>query len=294
MTDKEITSQTDAKRHNKRIKRIYKHELARRRERIKAYELRQKQRREREEARLLHEKISKEQREKKANVRKAKEKATIKKTSIRKDKDNKKMLKRPKRYQLVFDLISEIKPNSILEIGTWSGKSGEAICKKALEYNDDVTYYGFDLFEDADEETDANELNVKQHYTLREVTTVFHNIKRENSKFTYQLYKGNTKQTLSPIMVDVVLIDGGHSVETIESDYNNVKHSRVIVFDDYYMSDSDGNLPDLTKFGCNTLVDSLIIKGKNIKLIEPPKDDDNKITDKSGGIVWYAVLRNDK
>jgi hypothetical protein len=72
----------------------------------------------------------------------------------------------------------------------------------------------------------------------------------KHPQFSYTLIKGNTRDTLhgEKIAADFVFIDGGHSVETIRGDYNAVKGSKVVVFDDYYTG------INTEKFGCNSIV----------------------------------------
>jgi hypothetical protein len=52
---------------------------------------------------------------------------------------------------------------------------------------------------------------------------------------SYNLIKGWTHDTLiGPLTFDMVYIDGGHSYSTVKWDYEQVKDSRVIIFDDTY------------------------------------------------------------
>lgn len=62
------------------------------------------------------------------------------------------------------------------------------------------------------------------------------------------LYKGNTKEILPKVVkelpkMDFVFIDGGHSLDTIKSDWNNVQklmhNSTIVIFDDYYHNRED-------------------------------------------------------
>ena len=151
------------------------------------------------------------------------------------------------RYRYLLELVREKQPQAILEIGTWNGR-------RALEMlmaSPDSKYYGFDLFEDADAITDAEEKNVKPHYTLR-------GVKAYLDGFDVVLHKGNTRETLAKFRepVDFVWLDGGHSIETIRSDWENVQRvlvpGAVVLFDDYYT----GGI-DTTKYGCNEIVKSL-------------------------------------
>lgn len=78
-------------------------------------------------------------------------------------------------------------------------------------------------------------------------------------EFDVTLVKGNTRETLATFNepVDFVWLDGGHSVETVRSDWENVKRclmpEAVVLLDDYYT----GPQIDTTKFGCNELVKCL-------------------------------------
>lgn len=166
----------------------------------------------------------------------------------------------PKRYDLILPLIARTKPQTIVEVGTWSGDRAMQFAIEALKHQEKVHYIGYDLFEDATPETDAEELNVKKHFSVDQVNERLRRFRakhRAQHRFTWELIKGNTRQTLKPQSVDFAYIDGGHSVETIQSDYNALQGSKVIVFDDYYLPDDEGNLPDVERFGANKIVDQL-------------------------------------
>lgn len=164
------------------------------------------------------------------------------------------------RYAQLIPIIRAVKPKTIVEVGTWNGLRAIMMAQEALKYNSEVFYYGFDLFEDATEETDARELNVKKHFTKAEVTKALKQFQRDNPGFGFKLYKGDTRKTLRDWIdadVDFAFIDGGHSVETIQSDYEELKGSKCIVFDDYYVADEDGKCQDTERFGCNKLLSTL-------------------------------------
>jgi len=72
------------------------------------------------------------------------------------------------------------------------------------------------------------------------------------------LIEGMTSETLwlNPQKADYVWLDGDHRVEAIQKDFEALKKSRVIVFDDFYVNgEHDGFTVD--KFGCNKIVDNL-------------------------------------
>jgi predicted O-methyltransferase YrrM len=153
----------------------------------------------------------------------------------------------PQRYQQLLDAVWDRKPESILEIGTWNGQRAFEM----LSLVPNAEYYGFDLFEEATADTDAEEMNVKQHYSLEDV-------KRKLNGFNVYLFQGNTRDTLKDFSmpVDLIWMDGGHSIETIESDWRNIQRcihkDTIVLLDDYYTG-----AIDTTKFGCNQLVETL-------------------------------------
>lgn len=157
------------------------------------------------------------------------------------------------RYDQLYNLIHAFKPRTIVEIGTWNG--GNAANMLHASGRKDMLYVGYDLFEDATSESDSAELNVKPHNDIDKVKSY---IEASVPNASITLVKGNTRETVPKgTIADFVFIDGGHSVETIASDYDAVKHSKVIVFDDYYEPDAEGRCPDLSKYGCNQLVKGL-------------------------------------
>lgn len=160
------------------------------------------------------------------------------------------------RYDQILKLIDVFKPQRLVEIGTWNGENAIRMLKQALKYHNTVEYYGYDLFEEATDQTDAEEFNVKPHNHEHKVRQKI----LDSCPNTFvSLVKGNTRETLrtNPPNGDFCYIDGGHSLETIASDYHYCKHVPVIVFDDYYVEDTAYNCPDVETVGCNKLVSSL-------------------------------------
>lgn len=185
------------------------------------------------------------------------------------------------RYDYLLKLIAEHKPETILEIGTWNGNRALILAEEALKYRKKVHYIGYDLFQNANEQTDKEEFNVKKHFTVKEVSQKLNTFKIKYNGFTFELHAGNTRDTLKPTKVDFVWLDGGHSVETIRSDYENVKESKLIAFDDYYLPDDTGYSIDIKNFGANVICDEL-----NCKIIEST----DKV--KNGGYVTIAYIVN--
>ena len=150
------------------------------------------------------------------------------------------------RYKTLLEVVRDLKPKHVVEIGTWNGK-------RATEFMavSDCYYTGFDLFEDATAEDDEKEFNVKAHFEMIEVAKSI-----EIAGFDkFCLIRGNTNETLEKAEVepfDFAFIDGGHSIETIENDFAwvraNIEPGGVIVLDDYYT-------PAIEGMGCNFLED---------------------------------------
>src|SRR5689334_9649309 len=134
-----------------------------------------------------------------------------------------------RRYEYIHAAVKEEQPKVIVEIGTWNGVRAQHL----LNLSPGSKYYGFDLFEDATPETDKEEFNVKKHCTMSDVY-------ERLTGFDVTLIKGNTRETLKNFNepVDFVWLDGGHSVETIRSDWENIKRcltpTATVFFDDYF------------------------------------------------------------
>jgi hypothetical protein len=161
------------------------------------------------------------------------------------------------RHDDLIDLIDFYMPRTLIEIGTYDGINAGRMLKAARKHHPNPSYIGYDLFEDATPEINDKEFNLKgtksEEKARRSINKICPGI-------DFKLIKGDTKQTLKHAVADFVFIDGGHSIETIAHDYNALKDSEVIVLDDYYEPDKQGLCPDIIKFGCNILVDSLICK----------------------------------
>lgn len=171
------------------------------------------------------------------------------------------------RYDQLHQAVAFKKPRAILEIGTWNGQRALQMLHRCPT----ARYFGFDLFEDATAETDKVEFNVKPHNAMESVRMLL-------SGFDVTLFKGNTRETLATFIepVDFVWIDGGHSVETIRSDWENA--SRVLApdawvfFDDYYTG------IDTAQIGCNSIVEGL-------------KHEVLPVADRVSGGGWVQMVR---
>lgn len=141
------------------------------------------------------------------------------------------------RFQQIYNYIEDTKPGVLLEVGTWNGVSARKMLKLGAK-----KYIGFDIWEDGSDELDKIENNVKKRVTKESVEEVL-------KGFDVELIQGNTRLTFTQWakdkkpFVDVVIIDGGHSVATIKSDFLNAikvaKTDGVIFIDDYYFGCPD-------------------------------------------------------
>jgi hypothetical protein len=168
----------------------------------------------------------------------------------------------PLRYFQLITLVEFYKPKTIIEVGTWNGKHGTDMCRVALRsHSENVFYTGFDLYESGSDELDDLEFNAKPRVTLEEVSESFDEVSAEfPNRFSYELIKGDTNDTLKETSADFVFLDGGHSIKTVRNDYEKTANSKVIVFDDYFMVDKNNKIPPLKHQGTNIVLDSL--KGK--------------------------------
>lgn len=156
-----------------------------------------------------------------------------------------------------YELFDNYYISSVGEIGTHSGKTASQILNYLLPKNTSITYTGYDLFEEANELTNKDEVNGKGVGSYQRAVSKLNKLKKKYPDFEYILVKGNTKETLTPTKFDFVYIDGGHSYETVKHDYTMVKDSKIIVFDDYHIE------------GVKKFVDELLTENTDhLKIIE--------------------------
>ncbi len=176
----------------------------------------------------------------------------------------------PRRYANLLRIIYENKCRRIMEIGTYNGiHASEMLAVSKIFYPaQTIEYYGFDLFDQLSEEKLKHEFS-KRPPTLHEVQ------KRLNkTRANIHLYKGDTRYTLAETknnqeQMDFIFIDGGHSIETINSDWNHVKElmgeKTIIIFDDYYTNAKS----EVLGVGCQTIIDSLDTDIYDVQILEP-------------------------
>jgi hypothetical protein len=138
-------------------------------------------------------------------------------------------------YHQIFD---RCKPKTICEIGTHDGKSAVQFIDYCLKYNPKLSYTGYDIFDDVENDImfHEQEVNGKGAGKYKKAKSNLEHRQRKNKRFQFKLVRGFTTDTLNESKYDFVYIDGGHSYETVKHDYSKLKDSSVIVFDDYQIS----------------------------------------------------------
>jgi predicted O-methyltransferase YrrM len=158
------------------------------------------------------------------------------------------------RYAQLLDIISEIRPKQICEIGTWNGANAARMIQEAARYRpiERIEYTGFDLFEDMTGE------HLRREGSKAAVHSNIISTRLLATGARIKLIRGDTVDTMpmNYIEADLYFIDGGHSEDTINSDWKNIgfaayKNHAVVIFDDYYHSGKPDGI------GCNELIDGL-------------------------------------
>lgn len=173
----------------------------------------------------------------------------------------------------IIDQIAEAGGSHLrlMEIGTYDGGRAQEMLWRWASHTKparSAEYFGFDLFEQMDQATNTAELS-KAKLPPSEAT-VFKRLSGINGSVIW-LFKGNTRETLKEAAktfkpMTMIFVDGGHSLETIDSDWGNVKklmnEDTVVIFDDYYENRQD--------YGCRNLITRLQSDDAyEVKLLEP-------------------------
>ena len=146
------------------------------------------------------------------------------------------------RYNYLHEIVKIVNPSSIIEIGIAMGKNAEAM----LKMNPKVKYTGYDVFDTVDSEFQKAAGNTKK---VSGKTAMQNKLNRIASDVT--LHEGKTEDTLweKGDKADLVWLDGDHRLASIIKDYEAVKDSGVIVFDDYYVTEKHAGF-DRSEYGC--------------------------------------------
>lgn len=182
-------------------------------------------------------------------------------------------LSTPRRYRNLFRLVHQRRSRTLLEVGTYNGEHAQQLIETAgLHWpRPEIQYYGFDLFEEL---TDAD---LQREFSKRPPDQRAVQSKLDATGAQIRLAKGYSRDTLPrllrestrPRAFDFVLVDGGHSHETIRSDWQAVRSlmgpESVVVFDDYY----DNVEVEVRELGCRALIDGLDKREFDVHLLAP-------------------------
>ena len=171
-----------------------------------------------------------------------------------------------KRYDQMFALIDQIKPQVVIEVGVHRGVRSAKLCSRALRHQSRVSYHGYDVFDTVPEIYQEEALNGKGPPSKEDAEARLHGCGRGlNFSFTV----GDTRKTLHGrhIVGDFAFIDGDHRIDAIEGDYKALSGSRCVVFDDYYRPGPNGYTPDLALYGANAVVDRLAERGRHVEIL---------------------------
>ncbi len=170
------------------------------------------------------------------------------------------------RYDELVKEVGIYKPKTIMEIGSFRCARAERMIGEAIKFADnsnDIFYYGFDLFEGLTPDLKLSEFCGKAKSPDESLCEH----KLISLGCQYQLIKGNTRETLKTFVparkIDFVFIDGGHSIPTITSDWNNVvrvcEKGCIVYFDDYY--------PNNMEVGAFFLEPRLVLEGYQVSFL---------------------------
>lgn len=176
----------------------------------------------------------------------------------------------PRRYSNLYKTIFEHRCRRMLEIGTYDGIHAAGMIQTAAIFYpaDKIEYVGVDLFERLTPDKAETEF-AKRPPPISEAER---RLKKTNARIT--LYQGDSREVLPREkkdmgIFDFIFIDGGHSGETVSSDWDSARdlmnENTVVIFDDYYPS--AGRPPD--NAGCMDVIHSLDRSFYDIEILQP-------------------------
>jgi hypothetical protein len=171
------------------------------------------------------------------------------------------------RYSQLIDIVREVKPKTIVEIGVHRGLRASLMCREALKFQEKIKYFGFDVFGTVDEAFHEEALNGKG---MPSKDQAIERLKAIGPALQWGLIEGDTRKTLHhaglSLGADLVFIDGDHRIEVIRGDYEPFKDARCVVLDDHYVTMVGGFCPvDTSLYGCNQLVEDLVQQGRKVE-----------------------------
>lgn len=158
------------------------------------------------------------------------------------------------RYRHLLQYLNQTHCQRILEIGVWRGGTARLMIRRSK--NRQVEYHGMDVFE----ESTADLVDKETSLIAEPMRQVLHKLSKVSQNVF--LHKGYSKDVFLELYelglkFDCIWIDGGHSYETVKSDFENysqlLQKGGVIFIDDYT---KDSYLPDVKRYIDNELLSS--------------------------------------
>jgi hypothetical protein len=141
------------------------------------------------------------------------------------------------RKQFVCQIIRNERPTSILEIGARNGTLAKKMLATCKEIGVKPSYVGIDLFSEL---MDENIFNTEVSQWPNSLESVYQELSGIFPEYKIELLQGFSDKILKEIVgrkFDLIIIDGGHSFETVLSDWKYaqglIKSTGSVVFDDY-------------------------------------------------------------
>jgi predicted O-methyltransferase YrrM len=161
----------------------------------------------------------------------------------------------PPRLSNLNRLIDTHKPSTIVEIGVWRGDTARRMIVAAARHHAAVRYWGFDLFS-----TGMTTEIMEREASLMPLTLEEVELRLRGLGAEVTLVSGDSSVTLPATdlpPIELAFIDGGHSYETVASDWHNLRPrmapGSIAVFDDY----TNGLAVEHEGYGIRALVEEL-------------------------------------
>ena len=185
---------------------------------------------------------------------------------------------------VLLEDISKYNINKILEIGVFQGVTGRNVCELLSNTKKDFKYIGIDIYDsmyDKEEEIlpimkSANPLKKIYYKYINKIEPYsIEGVKQLLKKFEKNviLYKGNSNDILKDFEhknIDYIIIDGGHSYETVLEDLNLsakiLSKEGIIMCDDYIHNEAPGVKKAIDEFVDNNNFQIEIINQRMAKL----------------------------